>query len=378
MWESAQLVDGTYTLEVRAVDAGGAGPVATANFTVAADLDIDWISKPEGTTSSRYVTATFTAPSMLMGRKTIISSPGVPPTLKVMSEERTALRIVTSREAVALVENGDYSLVVLDWMMPEMSGIDTLKRIRLTRSGTDLPVIIATARSARSDVIEALGAGANDYITKPIDFPVAIARIETLVTNHLGVRMLRQANEAMRNVNLQLEKETSEREKAEDKAAHLAKHDALTGLGNRTKLLKTLNAATRRSDSHLEIHCVDLEGFRAINGMYGYAVGDAVLKAVAARLQDALTGDGCVARLGGDEFAILRILDAPARNDPDFADMLRAALSQPVKVGDKALPVSARVSHVCCKGMPKSADEIMAEADLALSTGKPMAVNSAA
>ena len=290
----------------------------------------------------------------------------------------TVEAVSSGREAVALVENGDYSLVVLDWMMPEMSGIDTLKRIRLTRSGTDLPVIIATARSARSDVIEALGAGANDYITKPIDFPVAIARIETLVTNHLGVRMLRQANEAMRNVNLQLEKETSEREKAEDKAAHLAKHDALTGLGNRAKLLKTLNAATRRPDSHLEIHCVDLEGFRAINGMHGYAVGDAVLKAVAARLQDALTGDGCVARLGGDEFAILRILDAPAGNGADFADTLRAALSQPVKVGDKALPVSARVSHVCCKGMPKSADEIMAEADLALSTGKPLAVNSAA
>ena len=99
---------------------------------------------------------------------------------------------------------------------------------------------------------------------------------------------------------------------------------------------------------------------------------------MAARLQDALTGDGCVARLGGDEFAILRILDAPARNDPDFADVLREALAQPFRVGDKALQIGARVSHVCCKGMPKSADEIMAEADLALSTGKPLAVNSAA
>ena len=231
-------------------------------------------------------------------------------------------------------------------------------------------MVIATARSARSDVIEALRLGANDYITKPIDFPVALARIETLVTSHLGVRMLRQANEAMREVNQQLEKETREREKAEDKALHMARHDALTGLGNRAKLFKALKAALAAGAGPVEIYCVDLEGFRAINAAHGYAAGDAVLKAVAARLQDNLTCDGCVARLGGDEFVVLRVSDASAKLDVDFAEVLRDVLSEPIAAGDATIRVSARVGRVCGKDMPKTADGIMAAADLALYGGK--------
>jgi class 3 adenylate cyclase len=80
------------------------------------------------------------------------------------------------------LEGGAFDLVLLDVMMPEVSGIDVLRWVRERWSESDLPVIMATARDATEDVVEALRLGANDYVTKPLDFPVVLARIETQLT----------------------------------------------------------------------------------------------------------------------------------------------------------------------------------------------------
>jgi DNA-binding response OmpR family regulator len=81
------------------------------------------------------------------------------------------------REALAVVEKGGVSLVLLDVMMPGMSGIEVLQALREKHPAAELPVVMVTARTQSDDVVEALGQGANDYITKPVDFPVALARI---------------------------------------------------------------------------------------------------------------------------------------------------------------------------------------------------------
>ncbi|HEV7500191.1 MAG TPA: protein kinase, partial [Vicinamibacteria bacterium] len=73
---------------------------------------------------------------------------------------------------------GEVSLMLLDVMMPEMSGIQVLRSVREAFSAAELPVIMVTARSQSQDVVEALGQGANDYIIKPYEFPVALARIQ--------------------------------------------------------------------------------------------------------------------------------------------------------------------------------------------------------
>jgi class 3 adenylate cyclase/CheY-like chemotaxis protein len=84
--------------------------------------------------------------------------------------------------ALALVEQQDFDLVLLDVMMPGLSGIDVLQRLRERFSESDLPVVMATARDGTEDVVEALRLGANDYVTKPLDFPVVLARVETQLT----------------------------------------------------------------------------------------------------------------------------------------------------------------------------------------------------
>ena len=81
--------------------------------------------------------------------------------------------------ALAMIEKQDFDLVLLDVMMPGLSGIDVLKRLRERWPESDLPVVMATARDATEDVVEALRLGANDYVTKPLDFAVVLARVET-------------------------------------------------------------------------------------------------------------------------------------------------------------------------------------------------------
>ena len=81
-------------------------------------------------------------------------------------------------EALAKLEEGKHDLVLLDIMMPGISGIDVLKKVRETLSVSELPIIMATAKDAAEDVLSALKLGANDYVTKPLDFPIVQARVE--------------------------------------------------------------------------------------------------------------------------------------------------------------------------------------------------------
>jgi serine/threonine protein kinase/ActR/RegA family two-component response regulator len=90
----------------------------------------------------------------------------------------------SGREALALIEQRPFDLVLLDVMMPEMDGLEVLGAIRESRSMIDLPVILVTARVQSGDVTAALQMGANDYVTKPLNFPVALARIN----NQLAMR----------------------------------------------------------------------------------------------------------------------------------------------------------------------------------------------
>jgi len=95
--------------------------------------------------------------------------------------EREGFRVVgaeSGRQALDHVKGAPVSLILLDVMMPGMSGIEVLQAVRETHTASALPVIMVTAKAQSEDVVEALGSGANDYVTKPIDFPVALARIQ--------------------------------------------------------------------------------------------------------------------------------------------------------------------------------------------------------
>jgi serine/threonine protein kinase/CheY-like chemotaxis protein len=80
--------------------------------------------------------------------------------------------------ALELLDKEQFDIVLLDWMMPGMSGLEVLEKIRAKFGKTELPVLMATAKAESDNVVEALQIGANDYVTKPIDFPVLLARLQ--------------------------------------------------------------------------------------------------------------------------------------------------------------------------------------------------------
>jgi DNA-binding response OmpR family regulator len=100
-------------------------------------------------------------------------------------------------EALDLNAKDAFDLVLLDVEMPGMGGLEVLERLRQAHSATELPIIMFTARSEGADVVEAFRLGANDYVTKPIDFPVALARISTHLSHKQVIQNLRESEERM-------------------------------------------------------------------------------------------------------------------------------------------------------------------------------------
>jgi DNA-binding response OmpR family regulator/tRNA A-37 threonylcarbamoyl transferase component Bud32 len=101
--------------------------------------------------------------------------------LLTRSLEREGFRVLeaeSGRQALSHVKDGKVSLILLDVMMPEMSGMEVLQVVRESYSASELPVIMLTAKSQSGDIVEALGQGANDYVTKPVDLPVVLARVQ--------------------------------------------------------------------------------------------------------------------------------------------------------------------------------------------------------
>lgn len=99
--------------------------------------------------------------------------------------------------ALQAVENDTFDLILLDIMMPDIDGMEVLSRLRKTHTQTDLPIIMATANNESSDIVAALKLGANDYVTKPLDFPVVHARVENALARKRAAEALKAANEKM-------------------------------------------------------------------------------------------------------------------------------------------------------------------------------------
>ncbi|MGH7223224.1 MAG: diguanylate cyclase domain-containing protein, partial [Gemmataceae bacterium] len=101
--------------------------------------------------------------------------------------------VESGRDALALLGQQSFELVLLDVMMPEMNGLQVLQHIRAEHTAAELPVIMVTAKTQSEDLVEAFQLGANDYITKPVDMPIALARISTQLSLKRAQAALRES-----------------------------------------------------------------------------------------------------------------------------------------------------------------------------------------
>jgi diguanylate cyclase (GGDEF)-like protein len=294
-------------------------------------------------------------------------------------------------QAIELIQQQSFDLVLLDIMMPDLSGIDVLKQVRQQHSPTSLPVIMVTAKAEGADIAEALESGANDYVTKPVDFVAALARVKTQLERKRDKEEIQRANASLLQVNENLEqrvyertaelvlaneelkKEIAERERSRAEIHYLAHHDPLTGLGNRVLLREQIEQAlarARRSTDTPAILFIDLDGFKSINDTLGHSIGDALLKSIADRLKESLRETDKIARLGGDEFAVIQM----AEEQPDGASVLAGRLIDIIKtpcfVEGHQLMIGASIGIAVASPDKHDPERLLKSADLAMYRAK--------
>lgn len=117
---------------------------------------------------------------------------------RLSRRKHTVITAENGQQALDLIEKESFDVVLLDIMMPGISGIEVLKILRESYSPSDLPIIMATAKSESEDIVEALKLGANDYVTKPLNFPVVLARVGTQLSLKNSQDALKSAHDRMK------------------------------------------------------------------------------------------------------------------------------------------------------------------------------------
>ena len=227
-------------------------------------------------------------------------------------------------EALKAFKKRFFPIVLTDWGMPEMDGLQLCRAIRENPSEGYVFIFLVTARDSKQDIIVGLEAGADDYLTKPIDRSELIARLKT------ATRVL------------ELEKSLKD---AYEKIRVLSITDKLTGCYNRTYmdeyLSKEISRATRYQRP-ISLVMADIDHFKRVNDTYGHQAGDQVLKNFVTIIRDNLRKDvDWIARYGGEEFLMV-LPETDFESAMMSAERLRKAVSESaVMHGDREICITA-------------------------------------
>ncbi len=209
-----------------------------------------------------------------------------------------AVATVDGAAAWEAIQAEHFDVLVTDWEMPGLTGIELCERVRSAGFDSYVYVIVLTAHSARDDRFVALSAGVDDLLTKPFDPAELAARLDVAGRILQWASQLQAVNDMLMDNARLLAEKNSEIERMREEAEFMANHDSLTGVLNRRAWMARV-AGPRQPFTTIAM--VDIDHFKRVNDTYGHPAGDAVLRAVALRLAG---GPGMGARFGGEEFAI--------------------------------------------------------------------------
>lgn len=217
--------------------------------------------------------------------------------------------------------------VILDWMMPGMTGPEICRELRSRSNLRYRYVLLLTARNDKQDLVAGLEAGADDYLSKPFDAMELHARLK------VGQRILDLQEQLLA---------------AQEALRFEATHDSLTGVWNGGAIIQALDREIERAarmQTALGIIMLDLDNFKKVNDVHGHLVGDEVLRTSARRIAEAVRVYDLVGRYGGEEFLVL----APGCVPPVLhqqAERIRASLAQPINSSAGMLQISASIGIV--------------------------------
>jgi two-component system, cell cycle response regulator len=213
--------------------------------------------------------------------------------------------------ALDQVERVIPDLILLDVMMPKMDGMEVVRRLKADKNLPFIPVIMQTALDTTANKVEGLDAGADDYITKPINFAELEAKVNALLR--------------IKSLETELRDRKNQVEVLNDKLTRISLTDGLTEIDNRRCLEERLHEMWQHSvrlHEPLALIMCDIDKFKSVNDNYGHQAGDSVLKEVARLLKEEAREIDRVGRYGGEEFLLIlpgTVLDAAVT----FAERLR-------------------------------------------------------
>jgi two-component system cell cycle response regulator len=230
-------------------------------------------------------------------------------TTSVAFDGEEALRAVGVIDGPLPEEKPLPDLILLDVMLPKIAGFDVARRIKADKSLPFIPILMQTALDSTESKVEGLDAGADDYITKPINFAELEARLRSwLRIKALQDEVERQSREILR----------------------ISQTDSLTEIDNRRyleeRLHETFEHAKRMHEPFACVMC-DLDLFKSVNDSFGHQAGDVVLKQLAQLLKAEAREIDRVGRYGGEEFMLI-LPGASAEAAVRFADRVRNAVAQ--------------------------------------------------
>ena len=246
-------------------------------------------------------------------------------------------------------------LLILDWMMPGLDGVEVCRRVRAVPTPSPPYIILLTAREGRKDIVTGLEAGANDYLGKPFDHDELRARVDV---GRRFIELNQQLLETQRILELQ------------------ARTDPLTGSMNRRAILERLGeemARAERQDTSVGVGMMDIDFFKRINDTYGHGAGDDVLREVVTRSVLAMRPYDGFGRFGGEEF--LMIIPGAGHSEVfGVFERIRAAVcGSPVETDGTKIDVSVSIGAATSGG--ESMDAVVRAADDALYRAKDQGRN---
>lgn len=277
-----------------------------------------------------------------------------PVSLKVLETflQRWGYEVVVARNGRqawdALHKPDAASIVISDWMMPDMDGLELCANIRKMDMAGYVYFIILTTKSGKEDLLRGLEAGADDYLTKPFDHDELRYRI------NIGRRII----------------------ELEQRILQLANTDPLTGILNRRAFMARLEAEIQRSfreGAPLSLILSDIDHFKRVNDQYGHQAGDQVLQAFTRQLGRSSRPYDLLGRYGGEEFIMaLPRVDTPQSGT--MAERIRRGIEEtavPIGKGETTLHITASFGVASWRpGIDKDLDSIIRRADEALYRAK--------
>lgn len=283
-------------------------------------------------------------------------------TLLVKHLENAGHQVFTARDGrealqVALEKNPE--LVVTDWVMPIMDGVDLTRALRRYNDGKRMYVILLTGTGDEDRVVEAFDAGVDDFVVKPFKPRVLLARVRA------SERVVTLQQQVENDARLMAEK-MAELAILNRRFQEMSHTDALTGLYNRRYAMQRLGeewSSFERYGKPFSVIMVDIDHFKSVNDQHGHDAGDEVLKQVAKLLRSLCRESEVVCRLGGEEFLVL-CENTDLKGAVLCAERLRATSERTVinfRTFNRSVTLSLGVAEAA--GTVKSLDELLKLSD---------------